>query len=956
MRDGWPACKPTGVISRHPLKRDFEPAGIIEIAFFPAWCAGESQPGGINTLRGPARALSSNRPLSETMDDAAATRAEEIFHAALDLDHAERGRFVAAQCGGDTALRGTVEELLAAHDAAGPFLGQPVESWRVAEALRSGGHEEQEESFLLERYRLVERIGEGGMGVVWRAEQVAGVRRTVAIKIVKGSFATAEVLGRFETERQALARLNHPHIAKVLDAGATSTGRPFFVMELVAGRPLLAFCDEHTLPVAARLRLFLQVCDAIRHAHQKGIIHRDLKPSNILVEQPAGTPAVKVIDFGLAKAVDEESGDSPRTMVGVRIGTPAYMSPEQTMLGQQDIDTRADVFSLGVLLYELLTGTTPLPRETLAGLSLEASFTAVRENEPPAPSVRLRRLGARLPVVAEQRSATPDQLVAAVRGDLDAICGQALAKERERRYQGVGELAADIERCLRDEPVLARPPTARYRIGKFVRRRRLAVGLAAGLTFALLAGTAVSLTLMFRARESEADSTAFATFLTEDVLAAARPREVEGGLGINITVRDALVAADEKLPERFAGRAQAEALTRQSLGITFSNLGETARGIAQLERARELQRKTVGERDPRTLRTMARLGQLYLNAGRSTDAIALTSEALAGQTAVLGPDHAATIETMTHFGNLFSRSETLDLPRAVAIGEQALARAQRTLGAKARLTWLCMLHLSSAYTQTGRFSEAVALLEYVLAQHRAIDPVPNGYTLSVMNNLGSAHMGARQHDQAIQLHREVLELSKTQLGEEHPHSLTAMNNLASDYLAKEDFAAAEVLARACLELRAKTLGAAHFDTLGSKMTLAHSLLAQGRHAPAEPLSREVLAVLESVMPDDYRTHATRLAHAEALLGLRRNEEADALAEAAIARLEPIRTRIPVHVVPIDQRLGRIARLHATQGDAERAARWEERRREWAAWDAARRRELSAAARSAVVASPIRPRP
>ncbi len=892
------------------------------------------------------------------MDDATATRAEEIFHAALELDHAERGQFVAAQCGGDAALRGTVEELLSAHEAAGSFLDGPIDSGRVADALRSGGYDrdDQEEAFLLERYRLVERIGEGGMGVVWRAEQVVGVRRMVAIKIVKGSFATAEVLGRFETERQALARLNHPHIAKVLDAGATSTGRPFFVMELVAGRPLLAFCDEQALPIAARLRLFLQVCDAIRHAHQKGIIHRDLKPSNILVEPPAGAPVAKVIDFGLAKAVDEESGDSPRTMVGVRIGTPAYMSPEQTMLGQQDIDTRTDVYSLGVLLYELLTGTTPLPREALASLSLDASFTAVRDNEPPPPSGRLRRLGGRLAAIAAQRSAAPDQLVAAVRGDLDAICGQALAKERERRYQGVGELAADIERCLRDEPVLARPPTARYRIGKFVRRRRLAVGLAAGLGLALLAGTSISLTLKFRARESEADLAAFAAFLTEDVLAAARPREVEGGLGINITVRDALVAANDKLPERFAGRARAEALTRHTLGVTFYNLGETVRAIAQLERARELQRKTLGERDPKTLHTMARLGQLYRNAGRSKDAIALTAEALAGQTAVLGPDHAETIETMTMLGSLFMGLETLDLPRAVAIYEQALERAQRTLGAKARLTWLCMQHLGGAYTQTGRFSEAVALHEQVLAQLRAIDPVPNGYTLGAMNELGTAHVGARQFDQAIQLHREAMELSKTQMGEGHPQHLAAMNNLAGGYLAKEDFAAAEATARACVELETKTLGAAHFDTLATKMTLAHSLLAQGRHAAAEPLSREVLAALERVIPDDYRTHATRLAHAEALLGLQRKDEADALAEAAIARLEPLRARIPVHVVPMDKRLGRIARLHAAQGDAERAARWEARCREWAEWDAARRQELAAASRGATAVPPGGARP
>jgi tetratricopeptide (TPR) repeat protein len=346
---------------------------------------------------------------------------------------------------------------------------------------------------------------------------------------------------------------------------------------------------------------------------------------------------------------------------------------------------------------------------------------------------------------------------------------------------------------------------------------------------------------------------------------------------------------------------------------------------------------------------MVHLGRLYANAGRSKEAIALIGEALAGRTAVLGPDHVETIETMATFGNLFLGSEPPDLPRAVAIGEQALERASRALGTEALCTWFCMRLLGRAYAQTGRFAEAVVLYEQVLAQLRAIDPVPNGYTVLVMSDLGFAHMGARQLDQAIQLHREAVEVGKTQLGEEHPIRLTAMHNLAYGYLLKEDFAAAEATAHAGAELRAKTLGATDLDTLSSKMTLVHSLLAQGKHAAAEPLTREILAVWEKTIPEEWRTHACRLALAEALLGLLRKEEADALAEAAIARLESIRVKMSVWVLPIDQGLARLARLHAAQGDAERAARWEARRREWAEWDATRRRELAAASRGAAVA-------
>ncbi|MBL9188857.1 MAG: serine/threonine protein kinase [Opitutaceae bacterium] len=770
-------------------------------------------------------------------------------------------------------------------------------------------------------YTVDAELARGGMGIVYRARQWAPEREVALKMLLPSSAASPDLRERFQLEARTLSELDHPAILPVYETGVHD-GLPWFTMKLATGGNLAEAAPRFRGRWHEIAELIATVAEAVHFAHGRGILHRDLKPGNILFDA-VGRPFVA--DFGLAKLIRAD-GDFTRTALA--LGTPSYLAPEVAARSAREATIASDVYGLGAMLFELLAGRPPFEAEGLPAL-----LRKIAEDE-------LASVG--------PANGQPGSRAARVPRDLEVITLKCLAKNPAHRYGSAHELAAELRRWLRGEPVLARPPSASYRIGMFVRRRPLVVGLAAGLAFALLAGTVISLTLMFRARESQADLAAFAAFLTEDVLAAARPREVEGGQGINITVRDALVAADEKLPDRFVGRARAEALTRHTLGVTFYNLGETARGIAQLERARELQRKTLGERDPRTLHTMTRLGQLYLNAGRSKDAIAVTDEALAGQLAVLGPDHQQTIETMTNLGLLFSRSETLDLPRAVAIGEQALERAQRTLGPKARLTWLCMLHLGLAYTQTGRFSEAVALHEFVLAQLRAVDPAPNGYTLRVMNDLGFAYVGARQFDQAIQLHREAMELSKTQLGEEHPQRLMFMNNLAADYLAKEDFAAAEATARACVELRTKTLGAGHFDTLGTKMTLAHSLLAQGRHAAAEPLVREVLAALEQVAPDDLRTHATRLTHAEALLGLQRNKEADALAEAAIARLEPIRARVPIASVPLDQRLARIARLHAAQGDAERAARWEERRREWAEWDEARRRELAAAGRGAAI--------
>jgi eukaryotic-like serine/threonine-protein kinase len=886
------------------------------------------------------------------MDDTASTRAEEVFCAALELDHDAREQYLSAECSNNAALRGEVDELLAAHVAAGSFLTRPIDDRQVAVALRAGSGEEREDTFLLERYRLVERIGEGGMGVVWRAEQIAGVRRTVAIKVVKGGFATADVLSRFEIERQALARMNHPNIAKVLDAGATSSGRPFFVMELVEGKPLAAFCDEHRLSIRDRLQLFQQVCDAIQHAHHKGIIHRDLKPGNILVEQQESRVRPKVIDFGLAKAVGEHLSEATlHTMVGVMLGTPAYMSPEQTMLSHQDIDTRSDLFSLGVLLYELLTGTTPVPREDLAGLSLTAAFAAVREHESPSPSVRLKRLDQRLPTIAMQRSAPAEHLIATIRGDLDWICLKALEKDRSRRYQTASELAADVGRFLADEPVLARPPSARYRVGTFVQRHRLSVGLAAGLVFALLTGTGISLTLMFRARESEADLAAFATFLADDVLAAARPEGIEGGLGINVTVRDALIAANDKIPERFSGRLGAEALTRNTLGITFANLGDSKRAVPELERAWALRRKTLGERHPKTLNTMSRLGQMYLGVGRSTDAITLLSETLKAQEALLGPNHEDTILTMTSLGRTYCRADNApNLARAVGLCEEALERSKRTFGADSRHSWLCMINLGQAYFHVGRFSDAAVLHQKVLENLRAILPPSSPYTLLAMNDLALDYLGARDLEKAIRLHHEAMELQKTQLGDEHPAVLLSMSNLAYDYLLKEDFAAAEATARKCLALRTKTLGDTHFDTLGIKMTLVQSLLAQNQHAAAEPLSREILTVREKAIPNEWRTHASRLLVAESLLGSRRPEEANPLLEESFRQLKSGRAKIPIWSTAVPSSLERIARLYATMSDAEHAGTWEQRQREWAEWNASRKAEIEIAGRGADVAA------
>jgi eukaryotic-like serine/threonine-protein kinase len=811
---------------------------------------------------------------------------EDLFLAALEKDTPqERAAFLDQACQDDADLRRQVERLL--HAQAGGVLEKPAASLQATVDSEPAGAGEDRETLpaaggspemgtRVGPYQLVQLIGEGGMGAVWMAEQQEPVRRLVALKVIKVGFDSAKVVARFEAERQALALMDHPNIAKVLDAGTTATGRPFFVMELVRGTPITHYCDEHRLTPRQRLELFVPVCRALQHAHTKGIIHRDVKPSNVLVAPYDGWPVPKVIDFGIAKATGQRLTEHTlSTEFGAVVGTLEYMSPEQAGLNNQDIDTRSDVYSLGVLLYELLTGSTPLAPQRLKQVGFAELLRRIREEEPPRPSARLSTSMETLPSISAQRRTEPAQLMKLVRGELDWIVMKALEKDRNRRYETADSLAHDVERFLNDEPVEACPPSAVYRLSKFVRRHKgpaLAAVLVALALVAGIAGTSVGLIRAERARQaeaeraegerlakereaaarhqaeqaekqardSEADTQAFSRFLVEDVLAAARPEGEQGGLGIDVTVKRALTEAAGKIAERFRDRPRAEAVARHDLGVTFRLVGEPVRAVEQLEQALALRRQ------------------------------------------VLGPDDADTLETMNSLAVACRVAGKLD--RAVALGEETLRRTRATKGPQHPATLTSMNSLGAAYFEAGRQDKALPLLQEAFEAQKATRGREHAETLASMGNLATAYQMAGKLDLALPLQQEAFELRKARLGPEHPDTLATLGNLAVLYWSLRKLDRSVPLFEEALGLRKRKQGADHPDTLLVAFNLGVNYSDAGRHDEAVAVFDEWLPRAQArLKPDQPPRDFGLSAGAEVYTRAGRPEKAEPLLRERAAR-------------------------------------------------------------------------
>jgi eukaryotic-like serine/threonine-protein kinase len=728
------------------------------------------------------------------------------------------------------------------------------------------------------RYQLLKKLGEGGMGAVWLAEQHEPVRRQVALKLIKAAIRDASTLQRFDLERQALAIMNHPAIARVFDAGTTPEGQPYFVMEYVPGVPISLYCEQKGLTIRQRLELLMEVCEGVQHAHQKAIIHRDLKPSNILITEIDGKPVPRIIDFGIAKALTAAPTATEEetlfTQPGGIVGTLGYMSPEQADPGALDIDTRTDVYSLGAVLYELLTGSLPWNPKQWKSKSLYEVLHQLREQDPERPSARLKT-GAHSAGLDHAEAA--QHLAGQLEGDLDWIAMKAIEKDRERRYSSPLELASDLGRYLNHEPVIARPPSLLYRTQKFVRRNRLAVGLVSALA-ALIVGFAISMTIERNRANREAELSKNVTDFMTNVFNISNPNESSGS---KVTARELLDKATAQIENTPSKDSQVQARMMAAMGKTYMGLGLFQQARVLTEQAAAIQTRLLGPASPETLQSESQLGYIDEGQGKYAEGEKLLRQTLASQQKVLGPDNPQTLDTeATLAGNLTALGKYAE---AEGLIRHALASRQKRLGPGDQNTLRTKRDLASNLREQGQYAEAERVAREILPVATPRLGPNHPITLSTMNILAMTLQEEGKYNDAEKLLRETLERVTQVYGPESKNALATLSNLGLILQQEGRLNEAETMERDEMARTRAAMGPEDPDTLGSMDNLAVTLGKEKKFAEAEQLLRKELEIeMRTLGPAFPDTLATMENLAAILANQKRAEEAIALYEKAVS--------------------------------------------------------------------------
>jgi serine/threonine protein kinase/Tfp pilus assembly protein PilF len=792
---------------------------------------------------------------------------------------------------------------------------QPIKSWDLLN--EKPGSE-------IGRYRLLRVLGEGGMGVVYLAQQEHPIKRRVALKIIKPGMDSKRVITRFEAERQTLALLEHPNIAHVHDAGTTENGRPYFVMEYVKGMTITEYCDHHKLTIEDRLRLFVQVCQAVQHAHQKGIIHRDIKPSNIIISLQDCRAIPKIIDFGVAKATNQPLTEKTHyTEQGQLFGTPEYMSPEQVDMANEDVDTRSDIYSLGVLLYVLLTGILPFDSDTLREGGIEKIRKVIRETDPKTPSTRLTRLGQEAQKIAESRRTEVAALVKCLHKELEWIPLKAMRKERSERYRSASELADDIESYLRHAPLIAGPPSTTYRFKKFTQRHRASVIGVVAVLFVLVAGMVFSTIFAIGQAHARAEAEAIADFLRNDVLASVSPLNLKGQ---DATVEYVLDVASQKLDNKFIDKPLVEASISETLGWTYLALGRYIQAEYYLEHASKIYNKHLPNTHQVRLKCLNRLGWVYLNQGHYEQTRQTWTNVLEVRSRAFGAEHPETLHTTNALGEAYWYLGRYEQAKELLL--KVLKAKHYLQGEHYDLTFHAIGNLAKVYLAQGKYEEAERLsirmledsndvwgpehpwtpiYEYTLAMvYRAqgryeqaeksflkilegtsrLWGAKHPYTLCCMGGLAQLYGDQGKSEDAEALLRKTLEISRHVLGDNHPITFDYINALGVVFRKQKKYEDAERLFYNALEGRKKILGEDHPATLESKNDLAVLYKEQSDYDKAEPLLIEAIEGRSLKLGD---THPHALESWHSLIDLYKAWDKPEKAEKWRANLPEIKT-------------------------------------------------------------------